>query len=145
MKAVSSVFTVTHHHIKADGKMPCERLGTERSLGSLRRCITRTLPRTLARWTISGMPEAGSGMASDEHNIGTSAGVRRCRSIWRRERRGGRQGRWTSLSVGSHSSDRCEEHAAGGVYVTLDRQIKHVGTKGCPACFGHQSAQRGVP
>ena len=23
-----------------------------------------------------------------------------------------------------------------GVYITLDRQIKHEGTKGCSACFG---------
>ena len=24
-----------------------------------------------------------------------------------------------------------------GVYITLDRQIKFGGTKGCPACYGH--------
>ena len=35
----------------------------------------------------------------------------------------------------AHHHDRLPQ--ARGVYVTLERQIMHGGTKGCAACFGH--------
>ena len=57
---------ITHFQVKADGKTPsgCATVRTtERSLNSPRQCITRTLPRTLARWTTGGILELGSARA----------------------------------------------------------------------------------
>ena len=83
----------------------------------------------------------GISLASDEHYVGTSARVRRCRSIWRRPEKQ----RWDRKVLTemngepwnptAHHQDRPPQ--VRGVYVTLERQIKHGGTKGCAACFGH--------
>ena len=72
--------------------------------------------------------------------MGTSAGVRRCRSIWRRPEKQ----RWdrkmlTELNgepwnPTGHHQDKPPQ--VRGVYITLERQIKYGGTKGCAACFG---------
>ena len=40
------------------------------------------MPKLDDRWNLGLW--LGKGLASDEHYVGTSAGVRRCRSIWRR-------------------------------------------------------------
>ena len=83
----------------------------------------------------------GKSLASDEHYVGTSAGVRRCRSIWRRPEKQ----RWdrnllTEMNgepwkPTAHHQDKPPQ--VRGVYITLERQIKHGGTKGFAACFGH--------
>ena len=70
----------------------------------------------------------------------TSAGVRRCRSIWRRPEKQ----RWDKKMLTDmngepwnptgHHQDRPPQ--VRGVYITLERQIKYGCTKGCAACFG---------
>ena len=47
------------------------------------------MPKLDDRWNLGLW--LGKSLASDEHYVGTSAGVRRCRSIWRRPERQ----RWT--------------------------------------------------
>ena len=81
-------------------------------------------------------------MASDEHYIGTIAGVKRCRSIWRRLGKAWWTPRAIDEFVGTPwaltpAIDAMRMSQVRGVHITLDRQIKHGGTKGCPACYGH--------
>ena len=123
---------------------------TKRSLSSPRQCTTKTLPRTLAKWTKKCHVGVwlGKSMTSDEHYIGTSAGVQRCRSI-RRPWKGAVGVQDTTSLLGRHGLQRsmpgCCRRCAG-VCITLDRQIKHGGTKGRPACvWKTQNAQHRVP
>ena len=78
-------------------------------------------------------------MASDEHHVGTSAGVGRCRSIWRRPEKE----RWDRKMLTEMNGEpwnpvppKDKAPQVHGVYITMERQIKYGGTKGCTACFG---------
>ena len=80
-------------------------------------------------------------MASDEHHVGTLAGVRRCRSIWRRPEKQRWDRKMLAEMTGepwnptAHHQDKPPQ--VRGVFISLERQIKHGGTKGCAGCFGH--------
>ena len=81
----------------------------------------------------------GKSLASDEHYVGTSAGVCRCRSVWRRQEKQ----RWDRKKMTEMNSEPWNPVPAKDkaphvrrVYITLERQIKHSCTKGCAACFG---------
>ena len=81
----------------------------------------------------------GKSLASDEHSVGTSAGVRRCRSIWRRPEKQ----RWDRKMLTEMNgepwnpvSPKDKAPQVRGVYITLERQIKHGGTESRSACFG---------
>ena len=52
------------------------------------------MPKLDDRWNLGLW--LGKSLASDEHCVGTSAGVRRCRSIWRRPEKQ----RWGQEDVG---------------------------------------------
>ena len=83
----------------------------------------------------------GRSLASDEHYVGTSAGVRRCRSIWRRPGKQRSDRKMLTEMNGEPWNPTAHHHdkppQVRGVYITLERQIKHGGTKGCAACFWH--------
>ena len=97
------------------------------------------MPKLDDRWNLGLW--LGRSLASDEHHVGTSAGVRRCRSIWRRPEKQ----RWDRKMLTEmngepwnptgHHQDKPPQ--VRGVYITVERQIKHGGTKGCAACFGN--------
>ena len=97
------------------------------------------VPKLYDRWNLGLW--LGKSLASDEHYVGTSAGVRRCRSIWRRPDKH----RWDRKMLTemngepwnptAHHQDRPPQ--VRGECITLERQIKHGGTKCCAACFGN--------
>ena len=72
--------------------------------------------------------------------LAPAAGVRRCRSIWRRPE----NQRWDRKMLTEMDGDpwnptpqsRDKPPQVRGVYITLERQIKYGGTKGCTVCFG---------
>ena len=97
------------------------------------------MPKLDDRWSLRLW--LGKSLVSDEHCVGTSAGVRRCRSIWRRPESQRWNGKVLNEMVGDPwnpaPQPKDKPQAPRGVYITLDRQFKYGGTKGCPACFGH--------
>ena len=138
---------ITHYQVKSDGKTPCERLCGRPYQGQVAEFAevvhlrdpgkAADMPKLDDSWNV-GM-WLGKSLASDEHHVGTSAGVRRCRSIWRRPERQ----RWdrkilTEMNGEPWNSVPQKDKApqVRGVYITLERQIKHGGTKGCAECFG---------
>ena len=87
-----SAWLITHCQVKSDGKthkrdfvddrtkdrwQSLLKLYTSGTAGKLQTCPSWTTDGTLGLWL-------GKSLASDEHYVGTSAGVRRCRSIWSR-------------------------------------------------------------
>ena len=96
------------------------------------------MPKLDDRWNLGSW--LGKILASDDHYVGTSAGVRRCRSIWRRPE----NQRWDRKMLTEMNGDpwnptpqsRDKPPQMRGVYITLERQIEHGGTKDCTACFG---------
>ena len=97
------------------------------------------MPKLDDRWSLGLW--LGRSLASDEHSVGTSAGVRRCRSIWRSPE----NQRWRRKAFNEMIGDpwnptpqpKEKPQVPCGVYITVDRGIKYGGTKVCPACFGH--------
>ena len=83
---------ITHYQVKSDGKTPYERLRGRPYQGQVAEFAevvhfrdpgkAADMPKLDDRWNLGLW--LGKGLASDEHHVGTSAGVRRCRSIWRR-------------------------------------------------------------
>ena len=83
---------ITHYQVKSDGKTPCERLRGRPYQGHVAEFAEvvhfrdpgkpADMPKLDNRWN-RGL-WLGESLASDEHYVGTSAGVRRCRSNWRR-------------------------------------------------------------
>ena len=78
--------------MKSDGKTPYERLRGRPYQGQVAEFAevvhfrdpgkAADMPKLDDRWNLGLW--LGKSLASDEHYVGTSAGVRRCRSIWRR-------------------------------------------------------------
>ena len=98
---------------------------------------TVDMPKLDDRWNLGLW--LGKSLASDEHHVGTSAGVRRCRSIWRRPEKQRWDRKMLTEMIGEPwkpvpAKDKAPQ--ARGVCTSLERQIKHGDTKGCPACFG---------
>ena len=94
------------------------------------------MPKLDDRWNLGLW--LGKSLTSDAH-VGTSPGVRRCRSIWRRpEKQRWDRKRLTEMHGEPWNLVPPKDKApqVRGVYITLRRQIKHGGTKGCSACFG---------
>ena len=87
------------------------------------------MPKLDDRWSLGLW--LGKSLASDEHYVGTSAGVRRCRSIWMRPEKQ----RWDRKML---TDDRrpLEPDATGARSVHRSGTSNHGGTKGCTACFG---------
>ena len=83
---------ITHYQGKSDGKTPDERLRGRPYQGQVAEFAevvhfrdpgkAADMPKLDARWSLGLW--LGKSLASDEHNVGTSAGVCRCRSTWRR-------------------------------------------------------------
>ena len=140
---------ITHYQVKSDGKTPYERLRGRPCQGQVAEFAevvdfrdpgkAADMPKLDDRWNLGLW--LGKSLASDEHYVGTSAGVRRCRSIWRRPEKQ----RWDRKMLTemngepwnptAHHQDKPPQ--VRGVYITLERQIKYGGTKGCAACFGN--------
>eukprot|EP00929_Paragymnodinium_shiwhaense_P111971 TRINITY_DN8021_c0_g1_i4.p1 TRINITY_DN8021_c0_g1~~TRINITY_DN8021_c0_g1_i4.p1 ORF type:complete len:1618 (+),score=271.11 TRINITY_DN8021_c0_g1_i4:701-5554(+) len=138
---------ICRFQIKADGKTAYERLrgrqynGEVVEFGELvhYKDPSKELGKLDDRWH-TGL-WLGKSMASDEHYIGTPIGVRRARSIWRRPEKL----RWVRAELDrlqgapwdpTPRASADQPAVPRGVYITLDRQIKYGGTKGCTACFG---------
>ena len=110
--APRGVWLITHFQIKADGKMPYERLRNRAYHGEVVEFAETVHHKGPAK-----------DMASDEHYI-TSAGVKRCRSIWRRPEKA----RWMGKTLDeflrntmySYTINRCGEDTAA------TRRVHHV-------------------
>ena len=102
------------------------------------------MPKLDDRWNLGLW--LGKSLASDEHYLGTSAGVRRCRSIWRRPEKQRWDRKMLTEIIGDpwnptpQPKDKAPQ--VRGVYITLERQIKHGGTKGCTACCRRRCIRR---
>ena len=85
----------------------------------------------------------GKSLVSDEHIIGTPSGIRKCRSCYRRPEKQ----RWEKSILDSFKGVPWQPKGDGvemrkepteggkrGVYITVDRQVRHGSTKGCPGC-----------
>ena len=139
---------ITHYQVKSDGKTPYERLRGRPYQGQVAEFAevvhfrdpgkAADMPKLDDRWSLGLW--LGKSLASDEHYVGTSAGVRSCRSIWRRPEKQ----RWDREMLTEMIGDpwnptpqpKDKAPQVRGVYITLECQIKHGGTKGCTACFG---------
>ena len=144
-----SAWQTAHYQVKSDGKTSYERLRGRPYQGQVAEFAevvhfrdpgkAADMPKLDDQWSLALW--LGKSLASDEHYVGTSAGVRRCRSIWRRpeNQRWGRK--MLNEMIGDPwnpaSQAKKKPQVPHGVYITLDRQIKYGGTKGCPAYFGH--------
>ena len=137
---------VTHYQVKVDGKTPYERLRRRPYNGEVvefgevvhyKPSVPGGPAKLDDRWFIGVW--LGKSLASDEHLVGTASGVHRCRSIWRRPGRN----RWVKKVLEEFQGTPWDptprkqaEPVPRGVYITLDRQIEHGPTPGCPACAG---------
>ena len=138
---------ITHRHVRSDGKKQIERL-PRRPLNSQVSEFAEVNhfrdPQKAAdksklydRWSL----RLWMGTVSGGHYVGTPARVRRCRSIWRRPE----DLRWVKRVLNEmigdfwNTSPRQEEklQIQCGVYITLRRQIRCGGQKGCMACCRH--------
>ena len=128
---------ITHYQVKSDGKTPYERLRGRPYQGQVAEFAevvhfrdpgkAADMPKLDDRWNLGLW--LGKSLASDEHYVGTSAGVRRCRSIWRRPEKQ----RWDRKMLTemngepwnptAHHQDKPPQ--VRGVYITLERQIKY--------------------
>ena len=140
---------ITHYQVKSDGRTLKERLRGRPYQGQVAEFAevvhfrdpgkTLDMPKLDDRWN-QGLWQ-GKSLASDEHYVGTSAGVRKCPSIWERPE----NQRWNRKVLNEMSGDpwnpapqpKETPQTPREVYITVDRQIKCGGTKVCPACFGH--------
>ena len=125
-----------HCQVKSDGKTPYERLRGRPYQGQMAEFAevvhfrdlgkAADMPKLDDRWNLGLW--LGKSLASDEHYVGTSAGVRRCRSIWRRPKKQ----RWDrkmltemyskSRNPTGHHQDKPPQVC--GVYITLERQVR---------------------
>ena len=105
----------------------------------------------------------GKTLSADEHVIGTPQGIRKCRSVWRRpEPRRWEKHRLEAVT-GTPWQPKGQALVVPGdnkpltlpdgrkvrsAYITLERQIKHGPTPGCPGCnclgWRGKASQRGV-
>ena len=138
---------ITHHQVMSDGKTPYERFRGRPYQGQVAEFAevehfrdsekAADMPNLDDRWSLGLW--LGKSLASDEHYVGTSAGVRRCRSIWRRPE----SQRWDRKMLAEMIGDpwnptpqpKEKPPRVSGVHITLERQIKHGGAKGCTAYF----------
>ena len=138
---------ITLYQVESDGKTPFERLRGRTYQGQVAEFAevvhfrdpgkAADMPKLDDRWNLGLW--LGKSLASDEHYVGTSAGVRRCRSIWRHPEKQ----RWDKKMMTEMNGEpwnpvppKDKAPQVRGVCITLKRQIKHGGTKGCAACFG---------
>ena len=75
------------------------------------------MPKLEDRWSLGLW--LGKSLASDEHNVGTSAGVRRCRSIWRRPE----NQRWSKKVL----NESLEPNTVEGETTHTTRSVHHAG------------------
>ena len=90
-----TAWLITHYQVKSDGKTPYQRLRERLYPGQLAEFAevvhfrdpekAADVPKLDDRWNLGLL--LGKSLAPDEHYVGTSAGVRRCRSIWRRPKK----------------------------------------------------------
>ncbi len=143
-----AAWQITHYQVKSDGRTPYERLrggrpynGQVAEFGEIVHYRDPTKaseqPKLDSRWTLGVW--LGKSLASDEHFVGTDSGVHRCRSIWRQPEKQRWDVKVLERMVGEPWNPKPVVEARGprGVYISLNRQIKHGGTPGCTACFGH--------
>ena len=151
---------ITRYLVKVDGRTPYGRLrGREfkgevvEALETVQYKIDKDRRGKLDPQTSIGI-WLGKSLQSDEHLIGTDLGIRRCRSVWRRA--GPKRWDLSKLKavVGTPWQPKGDATMVPGtpgavapgtpgeslarrersVYITLDRQIKHGPTPGCPGC-----------
>ncbi|CAE7038143.1 unnamed protein product, partial [Symbiodinium sp. CCMP2592] len=140
--------------VKQDGRTPYERLRGRDFRGEVAECcevvhykLDKEKTGKLDKQTSVGV-WLGKSLASDEHFLGTAQGIRRCRSIWRRPEEKRWELKHLEGMVGLPWQPRGEPTTVPSdnkapatpgrrqpsVYITLERQIKHGKTPGCPGC-----------
>ncbi|CAE6969798.1 unnamed protein product [Symbiodinium sp. CCMP2592] len=140
--------------VKQDGRTPYERLRGREFRGEVAECcevvhykLDKEKTGKLDKQTSVGV-WLGKSLASDEHFLGTAQGIRRCRSIWRRPEEKRWELKHLEGMVGLPWQPRGEPTTVPSdnkapatpgrrqpsVYITLERQIKHGKTPGCPGC-----------
>ena len=140
--------------VKQDGRSPYERLRGRDFRGEVVECcevvhykLDREKTGKLDNQSSVGV-WLGKSLASDEHFLGTTQGIRRCRSIWRRPEERRWEVKYLDGMVGlpwqpkgeptvvpSHNqAPSTPARRAPSVYITLERQLKHGPTPGCPGC-----------
>ena len=124
------------------GKTPCERLHGRPYQGQVAEFAevvhfrapgkAADMPKLNDRWNLGLW--LGKSLASDEHHVGTSTGIH----IWRRPEKQ----RWDRKMLTEMNGEpwnpvpaKDKAPQVRGVYITLERQIKHGGTKGCTCMF----------
>ena len=150
-----SGWLITRFLIKADGRTPYERLkGREYKgeivdpLETVHYKIDKDTRGKLDAQTSIGI-WLGKTLSADEHVIGTPQGIRKCRSVWRRpEPRRWEKHRLEAVTgtpwqpKGQALVVPCDNkpltlpdgRKVRSAYITLERQIKHGPTPGCPGC-----------
>ena len=145
-----SSWLISRFLVKSDGKTPYERLrGREYRGEVVEPCevvhYKLEAPGKMEPKTAVGV-WLGKSNTSDEHLVGTPQGIRRCRSCYRRPE--GK--RWDKTVLdrmrgtpwqpkGEPTAVRGQPPTPGtpgrrGVCITLERQIEHGATPGCPGC-----------
>ena len=101
-----AAWLITHFQIKADGKTPYERLRNRAQHGEVE--LSEAVHHEDPAKDVGKMDDKwhvgvwlGKSMASDEHHIGTNAGAKLCRSIWRRPRKA----RWAPRTLDEFVGD----------------------------------------
>ena len=161
--ATSPVFTwmvrhaswlLTRYLVKSDGRTSYERLRGKPYRGEIAEAMEHVFYLNPLQ-KVNKLDDKGDmgiwlgkSLGSDEHLIGTTSGIRRCRSVWRKPDKK----RWNLEALTSitctpwqpRGEARLTDHPEGrapratgerGVYITLDRQYRHGQTPGCPGCF----------
>ena len=124
---------ITRFLVKDDGRTPYERLRGRDYKGEIVDYAEVVHYKLEAERVGKLDPQAsvgvwlGKSLSSDEHLIGTSQGIRRCRSIWRRPEN-------KSPAPGTPAPGTPGGGRQRSVYITVERQIKHGPTPGCPGC-----------
>ena len=140
---------ITRFLVKVDGKTPYERLRGRDFKGEIVEQFEvvhykledkgKADPQTAVEFWL------GKTLSSDEHVLGTPEGIRKCRSAFRRPE--GRRWDRTILDrmkglpwqpkgepIAVRGKPAPATPGRRGVYITVDRQIRHGSTPGCPGC-----------
>ena len=141
-----------HRHVRSDGKKQIERLRGRRSRGQVQEFAevdhfrdtqrAASTSKLYDEWSLRLWMEQI--LVSDGHYRGTPTRDRRSQSIWKCPEDLRQVKKRLNEMIGDswHTSPRQEEKPRinCGVYVTLERQIRYGGQKGCMACCMHAGA-----
>ena len=126
----NAAWLITHFQIKADGKTPYERLRNRAYHGEVVE-FAETIHHKEPAKVIDKL--------DDKWHVGTNAGGHAMQVNLAAAQRGAVDAKDEFVGTPcapTPAIDAMRMPQVRGVYITLDRQIKHGGTKGCPAFCG---------